>query len=311
MRAKSIGVMAAFAAAVGLTGVAYVAWQSRIELEMERERLTAEAKKLGEELKRSREADARSRGKEQVATTSLAPGEKEKSTSKTEAALPPRIRPRSFSDLARDNPQLWNEFIRSKRAEFSRFYLPLLQRMQVSAQQREKFVDILTEWLARSTDISAAAKARGLEYDDPVIKALSAESEKRMKAELEALLGPAAYREYETFERAMPARGYVDGLAVQLAATAPISAQQADRLERALAETNPTFAGGGRAEPGAMDWVEADRRAKEILPSEQFAVWQRGVAHNTFGGSRRAQELEAVYRRAVERAKEAVKAQGN
>ena len=49
------------------------------------------------------------------------------------------------------------------------------------------------------------------------------------------------------------------------------------------------------------DWASVDEQARGILTSHQYALWQLGVAHNKFGGSRKDQELQAIYRRVMEK----------
>lgn len=219
-----------------------------------------------------------------------------------EAKAPSKpTRPRSLRDLARDHPQLWNDFIQSKRVEFGRLYLPFFLRQTLAPPLQERFKDILAAELARGSDLAAAAAELGLEYSDPSIVALRRQAEDQRRRELAELLGDQGFREYEQFERTRRVRGFVDGLAPQLAELAPLSARQADQLTLALAESTAGFAQGGEADPGTVDWPAVDRRAGEILTPAQFAVWQRGVAHNTFSGSRRWLELEEAYRRAVQR----------
>ena len=216
-------------------------------------------------------------------------------------AFPPRTRPPGLRDFARDNPQIWNDFVTSKRAELGRLYLPLLQRLNLAPGQRERFKDILAAGIARGSDISAAADVQGLAYDDPAIVKLREQSEMQQKTELAQLLGPVGFQEFDAFQRALPVRGFVDGLATEVAFSAPLSEQQANALERALAETNPAYRAGKSADPAAVDWQAVDRRASELLSPSQLVVWQAGLAHNKFGGSRLAQELKKVYDRARER----------
>ena len=101
----------------------------------------------------------------------------------------------------------------------------------------------------------------------------------------------------------MPVRGFLDGFATQVAADDPLTGNQADQLERILAEATPAYRDGKRADPATVDWVMVDQQARRVLTPRQFDLWQLGVAHNRFGGSRKDQELQAVYKRAVERAR--------
>ena len=289
----------ALAAAVG--GVA--CWAVRMKVVTER-RLAA-ARVEGERL------DALWRAQQKRASVSspvMAPGVPASPAvvapvAEAKPALPARTRAPGLMDLARDNPQLWNEFVQAKRIEMGRFYLPVLQRLQLTPAQRERVKDILADELARSADINTAGSVQGLPFEDPVLVKLRAESSAQRTRELTDVLGPTGVKEFEDFERATPMRGAVDGFAVQVARFAPLTSQQADQLERALAQANAAYRKGEHGLTAALDWDEADRSAQTILTPQQFAVWKLGVAHNSFGGARIEQELHRVYDRAIERAR--------
>lgn len=302
LRAAHVILAAASIVTIGLLLVAWNTHRSMAAVQSKLADATGRQSKLLAEVQRARRLafDAAA-----AATVAPAPAAGVNQPASTASPLPPRMRPPGLLDFARENPQVWNEFIQSKRAEIGRLYLPVLHRLNFPRQQQERFKDIMTAEVARGTDIGAAADAQGLTFTDPAISALREQSEKQRKNELLQLLGPAGYREFEAYERALPVRGFVDGLATQLATTTPLTPLQADQLERALAESNEAYRKGNRADPSQMDWSSADRRVREILTPAQFAVWQLGTAHNPQGGSRQAQELQAVYDRAVQRMKEA------
>jgi len=298
MRART-GFVVAGVVLAGLVAIAIIAARARHRIEERLATAAARQSRLQSELRRrerpSVEASLPATAK--LAPSSTAP----KPPTNPETALPARIRPPGLLDFARDNPQLWTVFIQSKRAELGRLNLPLLQRLNLSPLQQERFRDILAADVARGSDIGAAADAKGLEHTDSAIVALRQESEQRRNRELAELLGPAGFAEFDAYQRALPVRGFVDGLATQVAESAPLSTTQADQLEQVLAEASEPYRNGQHADPESLDWEQVDWRAREILTPEQFAAWQLGVAHNTIGGSRRWQELHAVYRVAVKR----------
>lgn len=302
MRATRVLELMAGVLTIGLIVAGFMAAHSRKQIEAQLAEQTHRRTMLQVELRRLQRAPAGSETKVAPAVDSAS----EPSTVgvKAELPIPPRIRPPGLMDFARDNPQLWNEFIQSKRVELGRMYLPLLQRLHVSPEQADRFKDIFAGSIARRSDIGAAADAQGLDYSDPAITALREQSERQLQLELAGLLGPSGFKQFEDYRRALHVRGFVDGLATQVAASTPLSAQQADRLERALAETNEAYRNGKDAEASSVDWESVDQQAQGILSPEQFAAWQLGVVHNIFGGSRRAQELTAVYKGVVKRMKE-------
>jgi hypothetical protein len=83
---------------------------------------------------------------------------------------------------------------------------------------------------------------------------------------------------------------------------AALTSQQADQLERALAQANPAYLKGEHGLAEAVDWEEADRRARTILTPQQFEIWKLGVAPNSLGRRRIEQDLHRAYDRAIERA---------
>lgn len=300
MRTQQIIVSAAVILAVTLVFVALQANLSKRAIVAQVTEATKHRARLRAELLQSRGGSSVEISKETVASASG-----ETTAVMAPPDFPPRTRPPGLLDFARNDPRLWNDFIQSKRAELGRLHAPFFQRLNLTATQQERFKDILAADIARGSDIGAAADAQGLSQSDPAIQALRENAEKQRKAELAELLGPVGFRELDAFERALPVRGFVDGLAIQLALSAPVSEQQANQLERVLAETNEAYRAGKPADPRVVDWDAVDARAREILSPEQFAVWKRGLAHNMFGGSRQSQELQKVYERALRRATKA------
>lgn len=296
-RARPIVLGSALVVAALLVGWAFRAARARTETEAR----IAATRSLAEDLRKQLAAAQR-----RPAPSSAAPRAEAVSRvtpPPAAAPLPPRTRPPGLSDLAKDSPQLWNDYVQSKRAELGRFYLPVMQRLNLSVAQRERLKDILAEHLARSSDIAAAINAQGLAFEDPAAARLRAENDERRRRELAEFLGAAGWQAFDEAERATPMRGLVDGFGVQVARFAPLTSQQADQLERAFAAANAEFQRGRHATAEALDWDAADRAAREILTPQQFDAWKLGVAHNSFGGMRIEREMEAAYRRAVDRAK--------
>lgn len=205
--------------------------------------------------------------------------------------------PLSFYDFARDDPKLMNLWIAFKRSDYRQLFGPLLEQLKLSGAQREKFADILSAQVARDTDIGFAARVQGLEPGDPVIKKLYADSQQQQDRELAAFLGDAGFQTYKEYERTLAVRGYVDGLAVQVAESDPLSAAQAEQLAQALiAHSSPRANDEGRhADPASVDWPAVDQEAERFLTPSQLAAWKLGLTSNSFGGSRADQELKKAY----------------
>jgi hypothetical protein len=208
-------------------------------------------------------------------------------------------RPPSTGDLLHDNPQLSNLWIAMQRSQLQQRYGVLFQALNLTPVQRDKFKDIIAAKVARQTDISAAAAAQGLEFNDPVIRKFADDSQKQMETELLAELGEKSFQAYQEFDRTAPLREFVGGFAVQMAMTEPLTPAQAEQLAKALIGATPAAEIGRYVDPGKVNWTVVDRAAEQFLSPTQFAAWKLGVAHNPAGGSRLDQELKKAYDTAI------------
>jgi len=208
-------------------------------------------------------------------------------------------RPASTMDLLHDNPQLSNLWIAAQRSELQRRYGVLFQTLNLTPVQHDKFKDIVAAKVARETDISAAAMAQGLEFNDPVIKKLADDSQKQMETELLAELGEKNFLAYQEFDRTASVRSFVGGFAVQMAMTEPLTPTQAEHLAKALISATPAAEPGRNLDPGKVNWSMVDRRAEQFLSPTQLAAWKLGATHNPAGGSRLDHELKKAYDTAI------------
>jgi hypothetical protein len=214
-------------------------------------------------------------------------------------AAPARPAVPGLLDLARDNPQLLKLFVASQRARLQQRYGVLFQDLPLGDAAQAKFKDVMTAHAERSGDIGVAAREQGVPLDDPAIKKLRDDSTRQMETELRALLGEAGFKAYQEFERAVPVRGFVDGFAVQVASSDPLTPRQAEQLARALVAASPSFQKGAAADPATLDWAAVDHAAQGFLSPAQFTAWKLGIAHNPSGGSRATHELKKIYDAAV------------
>lgn len=108
------------------------------------------------------------------------------------------------------------------------------------------------------------------------------------------LLGEAGYQQLVEFERQMPTRDFVSGLAASLVFSGdPISATQASQLTQILAEASETYRTGARASsPGPdldgplrtrqparepLDSAQALARARAVLSPAQYAAFEAEI----------------------------------
>lgn len=208
---------------------------------------------------------------------------------------PPPKRTPGMTDLARSNPKLWNDFIASQKSQLQQRYVPMFQALNLSTEQREKFKTIHAADITRNADIGAAAAEQALGFKDPAIVRLREQSTEQKQSELKALLGERGFAEYKDFERTVRVRGFVDGFALQLSSSEPLSPNQANQLARVLATSSTSYQSGKDAEPGDLDWTLVDQEATAFLTPNQFAAWKLGIAHNRYGGSRLDLQLKKAY----------------
>ncbi|MEO6245668.1 MAG: hypothetical protein ABIQ12_09540 [Opitutaceae bacterium] len=124
--------------AVILAGVAFWAMRTKIATERRLAAARAEGERLGAAWRASQQRP--------IASETAVPASASAATTpatEVKPAFPPRAQAPGLTDLARDNPQLWNEFIHAKRIEMGRFYAPVMQRLALTPAQRERVKDIL------------------------------------------------------------------------------------------------------------------------------------------------------------------------
>jgi len=97
-------------------------------------------------------------------------------------------------------------------------------------------------------------------------------SEDQKNAQLQDLLGPQGFQQYLDATRLAPLRGLVAQLAAASYYTpTPLTADQGAQLQSLLAAQSSTYADGGVANPGSVDWNQAMTQAKGILSPSQLA----------------------------------------
>jgi hypothetical protein len=297
-RSSRLYLVTAFLLLAALGGWFFAAYRQRAS-EAERATLAALAASLHTALKENEAELAAGTTRQAELNASLATLEKKP------VPLPARIQPNppGLIEMSRDHPGLWNAFIASQVAAANKRYGPLFLSLRLTPAQIEKFRAIQAAYGARGADIAAAGDTQNLSFEDPALVALRKQSEDQLAADRLALLGDAGYRQFQEYERTMPARGLAHGLATALAFSDPLSAQQAEQLTLALAQASPAYATGGAAQLSDIDWTAVDRSARTFLSPMQYAVWIRGDAHDPVSGSRSSIQLQTVYDRAVEQEK--------
>ncbi len=199
------------------------------------------------------------------------------------------------------SPGLQAEYLAAKRARIGRTYGPLLKELKLSFEQTSRFEAIVMQREEQALDIAGTVpKAMRTSYtgglwdtglesltvggpaSDPDTQAaaeLQRQANQAFKAAATDLLGADGYAQLESYERAMPARNITDNLAGELATTDhPLSPDEADQLTQLLANASPSYARGGSANLGQVNWDKLLEKAPSVLSPPQVAGLSQVVA---------------------------------
>ena len=183
-----------------------------------------------------------------------------------------------FSAILTSNPKVFRLWLNAFRADVAAQFRLFYRDLGLSPLQVEKFEAILTEHVEREIELKGSALALGLEASDPDIAALQQTEDARLQSEQTALLGDAAYKQLQQFNRQQPVRPIVDTVAFAVALTStPLSGAQAGELTQILANAQRQYQNGGVAVPDAtkIDWSTALAQAQLILSANQIEALNR------------------------------------
>lgn len=179
------------------------------------------------------------------------------------------------------NPELQARFLANRRREMGITYGPFLANAGLSPAQSDRFKDILVAAAESAMDLNSTMRARGLAETDPVVLTLRKQAEDAMHAAQRELIGEAGFQQLGEYERTLPMREFVGGLAASLVFSGDaLNASQANQLTQILAEANEAYRQGARAASPYPDWggaISARRPARESIDSETLLARVRTV----------------------------------
>jgi hypothetical protein len=201
-----------------------------------------------------------------------------------EVAVPNARRPRmTLDELARYRPHLKALLLQEARATFRQQYAFLTQKLALNRDECDRFYSILERGIIRRNEVTLGALSEGLTFQHERVQALRQQAAEETEHELAEFLGKQRYETYTDFQRTGDVRGFVDGLAVQVVSTAPLSYLQAEELTRAMASASPAYTQGGAVNTLDIDWAAVDVAAARVLSPSQLAVWKEHTAQNRSG----------------------------
>jgi hypothetical protein len=283
----------------------------------ERERLqgTLQGKRAGLRLQLSQKeqaagAIARERDTLRAALAAAAPGapgsphlrKPVETYTPAQAAEMLRFATTPWEDYAlRSDPALRSEYLASERVNLDTRYGPLLGRLGLGPEQADKFKDLMAAHAQALLQIRLAALPGGAAEPNATLSSRETADERLRTAQAE-LLGDAGYRQLQEYERLLPLRYEVDGLAGSLVLTdTPLGASQAEQLIQIIANASSSYQKGAAADtpmPGNgeilmplmlahqsidernVDWDSVLAQARTVLSPDQLEQFSNQVGRN-------------------------------
>jgi hypothetical protein len=209
----------------------------------------------------------------------------------------PQVRPKRLNlwDVMKKHPEVQIAFIESRRAVNARIYRELYHSLGLTSEQSFRLTNIMVDQVTALNDLAAAVDALGHTTKDPEYAAVAMQIDREAEAAEVVLLGAAGLSQLQEYTRTLPARDLVTKLAVTLASTEPINAQQADQLAHLVAQAvNPSDQTGMNVYTVGLDWTLVDRQSAKILTPSQLAVWRNNP-------SRLRTQLQATFNEAAKK----------
>ncbi|HVT80830.1 MAG TPA: hypothetical protein VHM90_09245 [Phycisphaerae bacterium] len=162
----------------------------------------------------------------------------------------------------------------AERAQLHERYDPFLARFGLTAEQRDRFVELKLEIAEAQHDLQVAVEENGASGQTSDVEALRVQATKPMWNEINQLLGPegrAAYLEYEMTSAYRPAV-----TEIFREAGVPVSEQEKDQITRLVLQTLVTY----HEKPTdisthvRIDWSAVAHGAAGVLTPAQIAVLQ-------------------------------------
>lgn len=177
-----------------------------------------------------------------------------------------------------NDPKFQNLQLAAERVRLMGTYLPLCEQLHLTEAQREQFLAILHKRGEQKMDLDAIMEAQRSSADDPIFAKMKQQMGDECRAAQTVLLGEAGCRQFEAYERSVPAREFVNQF-VSTAAGAGITAGQADALTQAMAEASVTYQGGAVVSVLTIDWAKVLAAAATTLSAQQLVLFKNTVVN--------------------------------
>lgn len=181
--------------------------------------------------------------------------------------------------------QLWSA---QQRAQLDGRYADLFKNLKLSPAELEKFKNLLVEKQTSFRDVTAAARAQGIDPREnrDQMRQLIQQANQEIDSNIQSVLGADGFAQYKQFEETAPQRNVVSQLDRRLSYTStPLNQSQSDQLVQILAQntapsSNGNQGGGFRGAAGLGEGRvqvtdQAIAQASSVLTPAQVSALQQ------------------------------------
>ncbi len=175
-----------------------------------------------------------------------------------------------------DDPAM-KEFMRQQQLSMLKTqYAPLIKSLNLTPETAEKFIQLLADDAAQKMDIGMAVMKGDM--DPATVKQSQVEAKNNLASQLQSLLGPDGYSQYDEFSQDLPAKTSLGLLKAEMADN-PLNDDQSARLLQLL-KTGPRASDVDYTQTTAMEHYlqqqeDSDQQilqqAAEFLTPDQLA----------------------------------------
>lgn len=196
------------------------------------------------------------------------------SVEKRPSAKPTTARRQRYLEVIQTDPVVQERILELSRAQIATIYGLFFEQSGLTSEQIARCTDNMIARSATMSDVTAAARAKGLAQEDAAIDGLYHAAWKDYWAAQETVLGQTGVRQMQEYEKTSYVRELVRGAAgAATLAGIPFSPQQAEQITSVLAQLSNAAAAGGSG-ASEIDWKLFDAQAGSFLSEAQIRLLQ-------------------------------------
>jgi hypothetical protein len=152
----------------------------------------------------------------------------------------------AFLSNLMDNPEFSRLFADQQKSRVRSAFGPLCKRLNLTPEQTAQFQSLLAERQMTMMDALSAARAEGVQGRD-AIGGVMQQATSQVDSQIQALLGPDGFAQYQDYVRTEPQRNQVNQLQTALVTTGnpPLQDFQVQQLTQILAQNSAANTGDG------------------------------------------------------------------